>query len=116
MEDNGFAFSQDLNNLFSHGSQGLGMTQTQDTTWYSENNSQTVTGPSVDQEISRPSVNQIREPVPVDQLMALNQSFPAKRPKFTQPKWAKGLLKTAEENQKQRDIGQVSHQHSIHEN
>ena len=96
---NGFAFSQDLNYVFSQGSQDLGATQ--DQTWYSENNSQTTSGPNLigsagDQEISRPSLEQ--------PLTSYNQSVPAKKAKYSQPKWAKGLLKTAEENQRQKDI------------
>ena len=102
----GFTFSQDLNYMLSQGSQGLGTTQ--DTTWYSENNSQTTSGTSVvgstgDQEISRPSLEQ---PFPSN-----NQSVPTKRAKYSQPKWAKGLFKTAEENQRQKDIENMMKRH-----
>jgi len=93
----GFSFSQELTSGWGQVlSQGLSQlsqnSQSSDCTWYSENS----------QSMSQPvgTIPQKR----FDQMVP--PSFPeVKKAKYNLPKWTKGLLKTAEENQKLKSHG-----------
>ena len=82
----GFTFSQDFTQGFSQQSSGG------DSTWISDSNS--FPGPSSYPKESG-SQSQIFEGRPISE---------AKKAKYTLPKWSKALIKTAEENQRQKDL------------